>query len=70
MRTRLLAIAALDIVILIGGFALREANIFTDAALSLAVAAIGIDELTADVHFVGFHDVSRCPSEICPLYSV
>jgi hypothetical protein len=42
MRTRLLAIAALDIVILIGGFALREANIFTDAALSLAVAAIGI----------------------------
>jgi len=42
MRTRLLMIAALDIGLLIGGFALRELDVFKDAALSLAVAAIGI----------------------------
>ncbi len=42
MRTRLLMIAAIDIGLLVVGFALRETDIFKDAALSLAVAAIGI----------------------------
>jgi hypothetical protein len=42
MRARLLAIAALDIGLLIVGFALREQDVYKDAALSLAVAAIGI----------------------------
>lgn len=42
MRGRLLAIAAIDIGLLIVGFALREQDVYKDAALSLAVAAIGI----------------------------
>jgi hypothetical protein len=42
MRGRLITIAAIDIGMLIGGFALRELDVFKDAALSLAVAAIGI----------------------------
>ena len=42
MRGRLLAIAAIDIGLLILGFALREQDVYKDAALSLAVAAIGI----------------------------
>jgi arginine exporter protein ArgO len=42
MRARLLAIAAIDIGLLIVGFALREQDVYKDAALSLAVAAIGI----------------------------
>jgi len=42
MRRRLITIAAIDIGLLIVGFALRERDIYSDAALSLAVAAIGI----------------------------
>jgi hypothetical protein len=42
MRRRLLAIAAVDIGLLIVGFTLREQDVYKDAALSLAVAAIGI----------------------------
>jgi len=42
MRGRLVVIAALDIGLLIAGFALREQDVSGDAALSLAVAAIGI----------------------------
>lgn len=42
MRIRLIIIAAIDIGLLIVGFAFRERDIYSDAALSLAVAAIGI----------------------------
>ena len=42
MPARLLAIAAIDIGLLIVGFALRDQDVYKDAALSLAVAAIGI----------------------------
>lgn len=42
MRRHLLIIATVDIGLLTAGFILRERGVFEDAALSLAVAAIGI----------------------------